>query len=143
MTTLESATGFSYEDLSCPKCGGTKPTCCSCPPEDHLKPKPHTPEELKALPYEAIEAVAREMKVMADSFVFLSACLPDKAAGAKGQLKRCAEMLHRRADRIHYDSCVHVWKGHTNPGTPDSPPEHFEFCDLCGADKQEDLEVVA
>lgn len=99
----------------------------------------HIPRtDLKTLPYEAIEFAAEELRGEARAFRFLSRCLPDAAVGAKGQLMKCAEMLDRRADVLFYDSCEHVWKGWKNPGTPQGPGDYIEYCDLCGAEKQDD-----
>lgn len=32
VTVSFASTGNAFDDASCPKCGGSKPTCCSCPP---------------------------------------------------------------------------------------------------------------
>jgi hypothetical protein len=104
----------------------------------HLGLKEATPEQLKAVPYEAIEFAAGELKALAARFRFLRECLPELADMSRCQLDMCAKMIDRRADALFYDSCAHVWKGWKNPGTPDGPGEYYEYCDLCGCENQED-----
>jgi len=47
---------------------------------------------------------------------------------------------HRCAALIWPDFCEqHQWRHHQNPDTPDGPGEHFIYCNVCGAEKEDDL----
>ena len=98
----------------------------------------HENIELKSVPYEQIEFAAEELTDMASRLRFMRDCLPEVAQTARKQIEACAKQCDERANKLRYDSCEHVWIGHKNPNTPDGPGDYFEFCDKCGAEKQDD-----
>lgn len=95
------------------------------------------PFDVKLLPYEAVEFAHEELKEMAARLRFGADCLSGGVSSQK-QARHDAEMIERRAADLLYEHCEHQFEGIIQPGTSDSPAEHFSVCKHCGAENQDD-----
>jgi hypothetical protein len=43
--------------------------------------------------------------------------------------------MERHKEQDAEEKCDHKWKYGQTPSTPDSPPEGYEYCELCGMER--------